>query len=134
MSAEAHHNAVLAAVRDDPELASAVFDIGEVPSPAPKRYVVVVSTLGDWSQTRFSGLKDGLLTTHTVYCVGDKAWQALWVGGRVTARLKDVRLPVADRNVRLPAEWVSRPVALDRDGLFPKPFGVIQFDLVSEPV
>lgn len=133
MSAEAHHNAVVAAIKADPQLASAVFDLGEVPSPAPNRYVVVASTLGDWSQVRLTGMRDGLTTTHTVYCVGDKVWQAFAVGGRVTARLKDARLSITGRNVRLPSEWTSRPVDIDRAGLFPKPFGVIQFDLTSEP-
>ena len=69
MTAELHHNAVVAAIRGDTQLASVVFEVGEVPTdPAPTRYVVVASSLGDWSQTRFTGSHDGLLTTHTVYC------------------------------------------------------------------
>ena len=134
MTAELHHNAVVAALKGDAQLASVVFEVGEVPtSPAPERYVVVVSTLGDWSQTRFTGSHDGLLTTHTVYCVGKKAEQARWVGGRVTPRLKDVRLTITGRQAWRPAPWISRPVTLDTDGLFALPFGVIQFDLYSEP-
>ena len=135
MTAELHHNAVVAAIRGDTQLASVVFEVGEVPTdPAPTRYVVVASSLGDWSQTRFTGSHDGLLTTHTVYCVGTKAEQARWVAGRVTPKLNDVRLPLAGRQAFRPAPWITRPVVLDRDGLFPLPFGVIQFDLYSEPV
>jgi hypothetical protein len=132
LSATAHHEAVVAFFRDDPQLASSTFELGKVPTPAPSRYVVVVSSLGDWSKSRWTGLKDALTTTHTVYCVGDAVWQVLAVADRVS-RLKDVRLSVEGRNVFLPDPWIARPISNDTDGLFPKPYGVIQFDLYSEP-
>ena len=134
MSAEAHHAAVVAALQADAQLAAAVFEIGEVPDPAPERYIVHVSSLGDWEQRRFTGVKAGLVTTHTLYCVGASAKHARWLAGRVTTQLKDQRLTVTGRYAFLPSPWISRPVQIDRDGLFPLPFGVIQFDLLSEPV
>ena len=133
MSAELHHAAVVARLQADAQLATAVFEVGEVPEPAPDRYVVVSSSLGDRSQARFSGGKIASTTTHYVYCVGLKAAQARWVAGRVETQLLDFTLTIAGRSVRRPADWFTRPVVVDKDGPFPLPYGVIVFDLYSEP-
>ncbi|WP_092965302.1 hypothetical protein [Agromyces sp. CF514] len=133
MTAELHHAAIMARIRADSQLTATTYELGEVPDPAPSRYVVVQSDLGQRSQARFSGGKVGLLTRHYVYCVGMVASQARWVGGRIEAQLLDYQLTVTGRNVRKPAEWYARPVILDKDGPFPLPFGVIVFDLYSEP-
>ena len=133
MTAELHHAAIVARLQADAQLAAAVFEVGEVPDPAPNRYVVVSSSLGDRSQTRFSSGKTALTTTHYVYCVGLKASQARWVAGRVEAQLLDFQLTITGRNPRKPFEWISRPVVVDKDGPFPLPYGVIVFDLYSEP-
>jgi hypothetical protein len=128
---ELHHAAVFAAI--EAQIPDAVYEIGEVPAPAPSRYAVVVSSPGDWEQVRFTADKAALRSTHTVYCVGDDAKAARWVARRVRVALKDVRLTIAGRHVFRPDPWISRPIALERDGLYPLPFGVIQFDLLSEP-
>lgn len=132
MSGAAHHSAVFARLDADPNLA--VYDLGQVPvSSPPMKYAVVVSSPGDWSQSRFTGKKTRLTTTHWVYCVGTLPREALWVGDRTTAQLLDVQLSIAGRNVFKPSEWSAGPVRNDLDGLFPLPFAVISFDLVSEP-
>lgn len=130
---ELHHDAVIGQVRADAQLTATTFELGEVPEPAPSRYVVVQSDLGQDSQVRFTGGKVGLTTRHWVYCVGYTAAQARWVGGRVKAQLRDRQLVITGRNVHKPADWYARPVVLDKDGPFPLPFGVIVFDIYSEP-
>jgi hypothetical protein len=129
---ELHHAAVFAAV--EAQIPDAVFEVGEVPTVAPSRYAVVVSSPGDWERVRFTATKAALRTTHTVYCVGDDARAARWVARRVRVALKDVRLTITGRNVFRPDPWISRPVVLERDGLYPLPFAVIQFDIKSEAV
>ena len=133
MTAELHHAAVAARLRADSQLALAVFEVGEVPEPAPERYVVLSSSLGDRSQTRFTSGKTATTTTHYVYCVGLLASQARWVAGRVETQLLDYQFTISGRTVRKPAEWNARPVVVDKDGPFPLPYGVIVFDLYSEP-
>lgn len=133
MSGLAHHDAVKARLEARTGFAGRVFDLGGIPKSAPSWYVVVASTPGDRAQARFSGGKVQLSTTHTVYAVGENARQALWVAQGVEAQCLDHGFVVAGRNVRRPSDWVSRPVQVDTQGLFPLPFAVIQFDLVSEP-
>lgn len=134
MSGLAHHDAVKARIEARTGFSGRVFDLGEIPDTgAPSWYVVVASTPGDRAQARFSGGRAQLTTTHTIYCVGNSARNALWVAQGVEAQCLDYRLVIPGRNVFLPSEWLSRPVLNDKDGLFPLPFGVIQFDLTSEP-
>ena len=134
MSAEAHHAAVVARLKAHPSLAASVFEVGAVPTTnPPKRYVVVSSTLGNREGYRFTGPRTQVTTTHYLYCVGESAAQARQVSGWVDAQLVDYTLTIANRNVRRPAEWVTRPIEVDKDGPFPLPFGVIRFDLISEP-
>lgn len=134
MTAEAHHAAVVARLKADTQLTSAVFEVGEVPVESPpSRYIVVESTLGRRSQTRFTSGRGTLTTTHYLHCVGLTAAQARWLSGRVEAQLLDYTLTMTGRVVRKPADWVSRPVTVDLSGPVKKPFGVTVFDLTSEP-
>lgn len=135
MSAEAHHDAVVARLKAHAQLATAVFELGAVPtSGAPTRYVVVASSLGDWEQARFTGTKDALLTNHVLYCVGANAASARKVGTWVTEQMKDYNLTVTGRSVRRPDPWISRPIQIDKDGPIVLPFATIAFDITSEPV
>ena len=134
MTASAHHDGVVARLRSDAQLVSSVFELGEVPTVnPPNRYVVVASSLGDRERTRFTGTKDALLTTHTLYCVGLTAAQARWVGDKVTSLMLDYRITVAGRQAFRPDPWVSRSIQIDKDGPIVLPFGTIQFDIHSEP-
>ena len=134
MSAEAHHDAVVARLKAHASLTTAVFELGAVPtSGAPTRYVVVASSLGDWDQLRFAGQKEQLVTNHVLYCVGANAAAARKVGGWVTDQLKDYNLTVTGRSVHRPDPWISRPIQIDKDGPIVLPFATIAFDLTSEP-
>jgi hypothetical protein len=134
VSAEAHHDAVVARLKAHPSLATAVFELGAVPtSGAPSRYVVVASSLGDWDQLRFAGSKDSLTTNHVLYCVGANPASARKVGTWVTDQLKDYNLTVTGRSVHRPDPWISRPIQIDKDGPIVLPFATIAFDLLSEP-
>lgn len=133
MSGLAHHDAVKARIEARTGFSGRVFDLAGLPDTGvPSWYVVVASTPGDRAQARFSGGKTRLATTHTIYCVGTQARQALWVAEGVEAACLDHRFAISGRNVFLPSDWSSRPVVVDK-ALFPLPFGVIQFDLTSEP-
>lgn len=134
MTASAHHDAVVARLKSDAQLVSAVFELGDVPDPAPSRYVVIASSLGDRERVRFTGTKDAISTTHTVYCVGVTAAQARWVGEKVTSLLLDYRITLTGRQAFRPDPWITRPVQIDKDGPTPMRFGTIQFDIQSEPV
>jgi len=133
MSGLAHHDAVVARLRARSGWSGKVFEPGEVPDGTAPWYVVVASTPGNRAQARFTGGKAALTTTHTVYCVGDIARKALWVAQGVEAQCLDYRFTITGRVPRIPAEWVTRPVTNEKDGVFPLPFAVIQFDLTSEP-
>jgi hypothetical protein len=134
MSGLAHHDAVVARIKArSAEFAARTFELGGIPDAAPSWYVVVASGPGSRVRSRYTGPSSELTTTHTVYSVGTNARQALWVAEGVEVQCLDHRFVVAGRNVRLPSDWVSRPVTVDSQGLFPHPFAVIQFDLTSEP-
>ena len=135
MSAEAHHDALVARLKAHAQLVTSVFELGEVPTVnPPSRYVVVDSSLGDWSQVRYTGSKDALLTTHVLYCVGSNAAAVRRVGTWVTEQLKDHRLTLTGRQAFHPDPWISRPIQIDKDGPIVLPFGTIAFDILSEPV
>lgn len=133
MSGLLHHDAVVARVKARTGWSGNVFELGGVPDSAPAWYVVVASTPGDRAQARLTGGLTTVTTTHTMYCVGTLARQALWVASGVEAQCLDHSFAITGRTVRKPSEWISRPVVIDKDGLFPLPFAVIQFDLTSEP-
>ena len=133
MSASLHHDALVARLRADTQLASRVFEVGEVPTTAPEWYLVVDSSLGDWSQVRYTAAKDALLTRHSVHCVGRQVSLVRHGAGRVEAQMKDHRLVISGRNVFRPDPWIARGVNVDRDGLINLPFGTIAFDILSEP-
>ena len=128
-----HHDALVARLEADPQLTGRVFELGMVPSPAPSFYVVVSSSLGDWTQHRATGLKTAVRSDHTLYGVGLNAAQARWVGGRIVTQLKDYRLTVTGRNVFPPHPWESRPAQIDKDGPITLPFVTVAFGIYSEP-
>ena len=129
-----HHDALMARLRAHAKLTATVFEVGEVPTVNPPKRYVVVQSLEDPVRSRFTGPMSSLTSRHFVYSVGETAAQARQVDGWVKEQLVDHRLVVTGRVVRLPAEWTSRPVGLDRDGPFPLPYGVNVFDVTSEPV
>ena len=133
---ELHHDAVVERLEAHEYLTDSVFELGEVPKfseSATPRYVVVASSPGDWEQARFTGSKDALLTTHTLYCVGATQVQARKVSAWIEAQMKDHTLTVEGRSVRRPHPWISRPAQIDKDGPIKLPFVTIQFDIYSEP-
>ncbi|MDR6907470.1 hypothetical protein J2X63_003178 [Agromyces sp. 3263] len=135
MTAEAHHDALVARLKAHSQLGTSVFELGAVPTVnPPARYVVVASSLGDWDQLRLSGSKDALLTSHVLYCVGNNSAAARKVGTWVTEQMKDHRLTVAGRQAFCPDPWISRPIQIDKDGPIVLPFATIAFDILSEPV
>ena len=134
MTAEAHHDALVARLKAHAQLGSSVFELGAVPTTnAPARYVVVASSMGDWDAVRLTGTKDALHTTHVLYCVGTNNAAARKVGTWVTEQMKDYRLTVASRLVFRPTPWISRPIQIDKDGPIVLPFATIAFDILSEP-
>ena len=131
---ELHHDAVVARLKAHAQLASSVFELGEVPTVnPPSRYVVIASSPGDWSRSRFTGEKDALSTTHTLYCVGSTQAAVRKVSSWVETQMKDHRLTVAGRSVHRPHPWITRSAQIDKDGLIKLPFATIQFDIYSEP-
>ena len=133
MTASAHHDAVVARLRSDAGLASSVFELGEVPANRQTPYVVISSSAGDRSETRFTGTKDAILTNHTLYGVGLTAAQARWVGEKITTLMLDYRIPLTGRQSFRPDPWISRPTQIDKDGPIVHPFVTISFDIHSEP-
>ena len=132
---ELHHDPLVARLRAHVQLATSVFELGEVPTVNPPlRYVVVASSPGDWSRSRYTGGKTALTTTETIYCVGTTNASALKVSSWVEAQMKDYNLVIAGRSVHKPDPWLSRPVIVDKDGLIKLPFATIQFDIYSEPL
>ena len=131
---ELHHDAVVARLQAHTHLSTSVFELGEVPTVNPPgRYVVHVSSPGDWSQARFTAGKGALLTTHTLYCVGSKQAAVRMVASWVEAQLKDHSLVIVGRSVHRPHPWLSRSAQIDKDGPIVLPFATIQFDVYSEP-
>ena len=130
MSAALHHAAVFDRIDGDANLQC--FDMGEVPDPAPEKYVVLSSSAGDRIQSRFMGAHNQITTRHFLYGVGKTARQALWVGDKIAALCNDYDFVIAGRVVRRPTDWITRPVQVDKD-LYPLPFVVVIFDLTSEP-
>lgn len=134
MSAEAHHDALVARLKAHQYLSDAVFEVGSVPPNTPLlRYVVVASSLGDREQVRFTAGKTSLTTSHVLYCVGSTSAAARKVGAWVEAQMLDYNLTIAGRSVRRPDPWVSRPIQVDKDGPIVWPFATISFDITSEP-
>jgi len=132
---ELHHDAVVARLKAHAQLATSVFELGEVPTvDPPTRYVVIASSPGDWEQVRLTAGKDALLTTHTLYCVGSNQAAVRKVSSWVETQMKDYRLTVTGRNVFRPHPWLSRSAQIDKDGPIVLPFATIQFDILSEPV
>jgi hypothetical protein len=130
-----HHDALVARLEADTQLSGTVFELGMVPTTSPPAfYVVVASSLGDWSQHRVTGLKTAVRSDHVLYAVGKTAAQARWVGGRIVAQLKDYRLTVSGRDVFPPHPWETRPLQIDKDGPITLPFVTIAFGIHSEPV
>ena len=129
-----HHDALVARLEADSLLTGKVFELGMVPKVAPPAfYVVVASSLGDWTQHRVTGQKTAARSDHVLYGVGQDAKQARWVGGRIVAQLKDYRLTVTGRNVFPPHPWESRPDQIDKDGPIVLPFVTVAFGIYSEP-
>jgi hypothetical protein len=129
-----HHDALVARLEADSLLTGKVFELGMVPKVAPPAfYVVVASSLGDWTQHRVTGQKTAVRSDHVLYGVGQDAKQARWVGGRIVAQLKDYRLTVTGRNVFPPHPWESRPDQIDKDGPITLPFVTVAFGIYSEP-
>lgn len=133
MSGLLHHDAVVARLKARTGWDDNVFELGGIPKVAPEWYVVVASSPGERAQARLAGGKTMLTTTHTIYCVGANARNALWVAAGVETQCLDYLFTITGRNVRTPSDWLARPVVVDTAGLFPLPFAVIQFDLASEP-
>lgn len=132
---ELHHDSVSARLKAHVQLATSVFELGEVPTVnPPTRYVIHVSSPGDWDQIRFTAGKDALLTTHTLYCVGASQAAVRKVSSWVEAQMKDFSLVIAGRSVHRPHPWLSRSAQIDKDGPIVLPFATIQFDIYSEPV
>ena len=134
MSATAHHDGVVARVQSDAGLASSVFELGEVPANRNTPYVVVASSMGDRTQVRYTGTKDGITTNHTLYGVGLTAAQARWVGEKITTLLLDYRIPLTGRQSFRPDPWITRKVQIDKGGPIVHPFVTVEFDIKSEPV
>ena len=131
---ELHHDPLVTRLKAHTQLATSVFELGEVPTVnPPTRYVVVASSPGDWSQARYTGGKAALTTTHTLYCVGASQAAVRKVTSWVETQLKDHSLVIAGRSVHRPHPWVSRPTQIDKDGPIVLPFVTIQFDIYSEP-
>ena len=134
MTAEAHHDALMARLRAHAKLVSSVFDLGKVPTTdPPNRYAVVASSPGDREQSRVTSRKIGRRTSHVVYCVGFNNSAALKVATWVEEQMLNHRLVVADRNVFAPDPWITREVQIDKDGPIVWPFATIAFDILSEP-
>lgn len=132
---ELHHDSVVARLKAHAQLVTSVFELGEVPTVnPPTRYVIHVSSPGDWAQVRFTAGKDSLLTTHTLYCVGSNQAAVRKVSSWVEAQMKDHSLVIANRSVHRPHPWLSRSAQIDKDGPIVLPFATIQFDIYSEPV
>ena len=129
-----HHDALVARLEADSQLSGKVFELGMVPTVAPPAfYVVVASSLGDWTQHRVTGRKTAVRSDHVLYAVGKNAAQARWVGGRIVAQLKDYRLTVTGRDVFPPHPWETRPAQIDKDGPITLPFVTVAFGIYSEP-
>jgi len=131
-----HHDAIVTRLKEHVQLASSVYELGEVPTfptGSTPRYVVLASSPGDWEQARVTGGKVALRTTETLYCVGASQSAARKVATWVETQMKDHRLTVAGRNVFKPDPWLSRPAQIDKDGIIKLPFVTIQFDVYSEP-
>lgn len=96
MASRPHTNALLAWLREVPELASIVFD-GRVPGQAPSRYVLVFPHSMGHEVDRFAGSQRPLVARHTLHCVGSVPAEAQWLVDKVQSRLVNARIPVAGR-------------------------------------
>ena len=134
MTASAHHDAVVARLQSDAGLSASVFELGEVPANRQTPYVVVASSMGDRAVSRFTGAKDAIVTSHTLYGVGHTAAQARWVGEKITALMLDYRIPLTGRQSFRPDPWITRKVQIDKGGPIVHPFVTVEFDIKSEPV
>lgn len=123
--------AVLARLRSDPLLATAVFEGTVIDAPTsenpPRGYVSVFSGLGRDMSDRFSGPSNVNDATYTIHSVGITVTQAKWVARRVQALLVDWTPPF--EGARRMRHEVSRPPQLDRDANPVLFYLVDQYDL-----
>lgn len=135
MSILAVKRAVLARLREDPELASSVFEGVVTTAPGatrPNRYVAVFANSGARSVARFTGPSSLIVQTFIVHSVGMQPDQAQAVADRVFAKLLDWTPQIAGANCRRITHEVSLPLARDDDTSPPLFYQVDEFDLTYE--
>src|SRR3546814_12054762 len=73
VTAEAHHDALVAWLRGDAQMATRVFELGEVPTDDPPSwYIVLTSSLGDRSEEHTSELQSLMRISYAVFCLKKK--------------------------------------------------------------
>jgi len=117
--------AVLARLRSDAQLASAVYE-GTVTDP-PARYVSVFAPIGSDVSDRLAGPSNVNRTTYTIHSVGRTIEQAKWAARRVQGLLTD---HVIDGVGRL-EHPVSLEPQIDRTANPPLWYLVDQYDLTD---
>lgn len=124
-------NAVLARLREDPELASSVFE--GVVTTRPKRYVAVFSDSGFRTTERFTGSQSTSAQSFTIHSVGTTPDQAQAMADRVFRQLLDWTPSIPGRVCRRMRHEASEPVQLDTDADVPMFYGVDVFEVTSSP-
>jgi len=135
MSILAVKNAVLARLREDPELAQSVFEgvVTTAPGAArPNRYVALFTNSGARSASRFTGPSSQSVQTFVLHSVGTKPDQAQFVADRVFAKLLDWTPTVDGLSFRRVTHEASLPLARDDDTSPPLFYQVDEFDLTYE--
>lgn len=135
MSIVAVKNAVLARLRDDPELATSVFEGVVTTAPGatrPNRYVAVFTNSGTRSAARFTGPSSQSVQTFVLHSVGTKPDQAQFVADRVFAQLLDWTPQIDGLNCRRLTHEASLPLARDDDTTPSLFYQVDEFDLTYE--
>ncbi|MGC5078460.1 hypothetical protein [Agrococcus sp. DT81.2] len=112
MSSREHTKALLAYLRDAPDLASIVFD-GAVDGQAPPRYVLVFSQSMDHEVDRMAGRQRPLVARHTIHCIGSVPDEAQWLADKVSTRLVGARIPVPGRSSSPVKHTGGDPMRLD---------------------
>lgn len=128
---EDHVAAVLARLREDPQLTDVIFE-GD-PVGDPERYANVYHDTGFFDRSSYVRAQHDVTVTFTIHSVGAERWQAAWVASRIVSSLLGFLPDLPGRRCwRMTAEG-TQPVRRD-DGIVPPKFlAVNRFALRSTP-